>query len=101
MVCANTIGRESPMRCLCRIVLVGFTGLYVLALGLFLIGTFGLFGSPSGPLAGIFLLPVGLPRNKMLDSSPEAARPWLASLAPLLNVLIIETICRMIRAGKR
>jgi hypothetical protein len=92
---------EQAMRRLCRAVFVVFVVLYLLALGIFLIGTFGLFGSPSGPLAGIFLIPVGLPWNMMLDSFPEAARPWLASLAPLLNVFIIGTICRMIAAGKR
>jgi hypothetical protein len=42
---------------------IAFALLYVLALGLFVVGTFGLFGSPSGPLADVFLMPLGLPWN--------------------------------------
>jgi hypothetical protein len=83
----------------CRILLFVFIGLYVLALALFAIGTFGLFGSESGPLAGAFLAPLGLPWNMMLDVFPEAALPWLASASPLVNVCIIYAACRSI--GKR
>jgi len=38
----------------CRLIVIGFAILYLLAIGLFIVGTFGLFGSPSGPLAGIY-----------------------------------------------
>lgn len=77
----------------CRYVLIGFAVLYALAVGLFLVGTFGLFGSPSGPLAGIFLVPLGLPWNRMLDVFPEPLWPTLAALAPALNLLILMLIC--------
>jgi hypothetical protein len=85
-------------RC-CVVLLFIVTGLYVLALALFGIGTLGLFGSNSGPLAGIFLMPLGLPWNVMLDALPEAALPWLAATAPLANLLIIFTACHLI--GRR
>jgi hypothetical protein len=78
----------------CPLVVIGFAILYALALGLFIVGTFGLFGSPSGPLAGIFLMPLGLPWNRMLDVFPEALWPTLATLAPALNLVILVLICR-------
>lgn len=89
------------MNRLCRVVLAIFAVLYLLALGLLLIGTFGLFGSEQDPLAGVFLMPLGLPWNLMLDGFPEPARPWLSGLSPLINLLIIGTICRVTAAAGR
>ena len=77
----------------CRLIVMGFSILYALALGLFIIGTFGLFGSPSGPLAGVFLVPLGLPWNLLLDVFPEPLWPTLAALAPALNLIILVLIC--------
>jgi hypothetical protein len=78
----------------CRLIVIAFALLYVLALGLFVVGTFGLFGSPSGPLAGVFLMPLGLPWNQMLDVFPEPLGPMLVILAPALNLVILVLICR-------
>ena len=72
-------------------------GLYVVALLLFLVGTFGLFGSDSGPLAGIFLVPLGLPWNRMIDIFPEPLWPWLAAAAPLVNIAIAYGAYRLSR----
>lgn len=83
----------------CRILLFVFIALYAMALALFVIGTFGLFGSESGPLAGIFLVPLGLPWIMMLDVFPDAAMPWLGAATPLVNLCIIYAACRLI--GKR
>lgn len=82
-----------------RIALGGFALLYLVALGLYAIGSFGLFGSPQGPLAGVFLVPLGLPWNLMLDGAPEAALPWLGALAPLANLGLIAVLCRVL--GRR
>jgi hypothetical protein len=76
--------------------LITFAGLYVVALALFGIGTFGLFGSDPGPLAGIFLMPLGLPWNMMLDAFPAPALPWLAASAPTVNLLLLWGMCRLI-----
>lgn len=38
-----------------------FVVLYLLALALLAIGTFGWFGQEQDPLSGVFLLPFGLP----------------------------------------
>jgi hypothetical protein len=86
---------------LCRIALAVFAVLYVLALGLLLIGTFGLFGNERDPLSAVFLVPLGLPWNLLLDGFSDAARPWLAALAPLLNVLAIWILCRVTAAVRR
>jgi len=83
----------------CRILLVVFIGLYAIALALFVIGTFGLFGSESGPLAGFFLVPLGLPWIMMLDVLPDDTLPWLAAASPLVNLCIVYAACRLI--GKR
>lgn len=81
------------IRLACSLVVVAFSVLYALAVGLFIIGTFGLFGSPSGPLAGVFLVPLGLPWNLVLDVFPKPLWPALAALAPALNLIILVLIC--------
>ena len=82
---------------ICRVVLLILALLYLAALALFAIGSFGLFGSPQGPLAGIFLVPLGLPWILMTDGVPEAALPWVGVLAPLVNLGLIAALCRAIR----
>ena len=73
--------------------------LYLLALALLLFGTFGLFGQERDPLSGVFLVPLGLPWNLILDVFPDPLLPWLAVLAPLVNIAILTWICR--RIGQR
>lgn len=75
--------------------------LYLVALALLLIGTFGLFGQERDPLSGVFLLPLGLPWVWLVDLAPEPAWPWLSSLAPLLNLGIIVALCRRERPSRR
>jgi hypothetical protein len=82
------------MQLACRFVVVGFSVLYALAVGLFIVGTFGLFGSPSGPLAGVFLIPLGLPWNQLFNVFPEPLWPTLAMLAPAVNLVVLVLICR-------
>ena len=78
---------------ICRFAVRGFILLYALALLLFLIGTFGWFGSPSGPLAGVFLAPLGLPWNLLLDWADDPLRAMLAAAAPLVNLAILKALC--------
>jgi hypothetical protein len=93
------VGSEGVRR-LCRIAIRGLVVVYVLALLLFLTGTFGWFGSPQGPLAGVFLVPLGLPWNLLLDWAPDRLRAVLAAAAPILNIAILSAICaRRIPAG--
>jgi hypothetical protein len=78
----------------CTAATVAFGLLYALALGMFLTGTFGLFGAERDPLAGVFLLPLGLPWVFLLDGLPEPVLPWVASLAPAVNLLLLRVLCR-------
>lgn len=73
--------------------------LYLGALALLIIGTFGLFGQEQDPLAGVFLLPLGLPWNILLDRIGLAG-PLLAVLAPLLNIAIVWGLWRWVK-GRR
>jgi hypothetical protein len=68
--------------------------LYLVALALLLIGTFGLFGQERDPLAGVFLVPLGLPWILWIDALPEVLKLWAASLAPLLNIAILTVLYR-------
>ena len=79
---------------ICRILVIVFAGLYLGALALFAAGTWGLVGSSQGPLAGVFLVPLGLPWNRLVEIFPEAAWPALAALAPAINLLLLVVGCR-------
>ena len=85
---------------MCRFIGWAFGILYLVAFALFIVGTFGLFGSERGPLAGIFLVPLGLPWNLGVELVPEPGWPWLAAAAPLVNLLFIWGICRRFRADR-
>ena len=74
--------------------------LYVAALALFVIGTFGLIGQEQDPLAGVFLIPLGLPWNLWLDGLPDAVRLWLAVLAPALNMFLLAALCRIATSSR-
>jgi hypothetical protein len=75
---------------------IGIVGvLYLVALALLLTGTFGLFGQERDPLAGVFLVPLGLPWILGVDVLPEALKPWAAIFAPLLNIAILTVFCRI------
>ena len=61
----------------CRWLLIVLALLYVAALGLWLVGTFGLFGQERDPLAGVFLVPLGWPWNRAVDMAPELQKSGL------------------------
>ncbi|SHG81830.1 hypothetical protein [Marivita hallyeonensis] len=81
---------------LCKIVVGLFAALWVFAIVVLLIGQFGLFGQERDPLSGIFLMPLGLPWNRLIDAAPEGSWPWLAALAPLINLVLLSAICRFL-----
>ena len=91
------MSRSTPL-CSWIVRIVGV--LYLVALTLLLIGTFGLFGQERDPLSGVFLIPLGLPWVFWLDWASDAVRPWLAAAAPLLNLLILSALCRMARRDR-
>lgn len=70
-------------------VIVGL--LYIFALGLWAIGTHGLFGQQQDPLSGVFLIPLGLPWNRHGDG------PEIAILAPVANIVILWLLSSLLR----
>ena len=74
--------------------------MYLVALALLLIGTFGLFGQERDPLAGVFLLPLGLPWILWLDGMPDPFLPWLAALSPALNIAILKLLCNYLHRAR-
>ena len=94
-------GKKSALPRFCRVLLGLFGALYLLALAVLVIGTFGFFGQSRDPLSGVFLMPLGLPWNQLIDGFPEPLWPWLAASAPLLNLGLIWVICRAIRRARQ
>ncbi len=86
---------------MCRWVFRVFVALYFVALALLLIGTFGLFGQERDPLAGVFLMPLGMPWNLWLDGLPEWGLLFGAVLAPLVNLTILWIMCRYFASRRR
>lgn len=64
------------------------------AIGVLIVGTFGLFGADRDPLSAVYLIPLGLPWNLLVDIFPEPAWPWLATAAPLINLILLWLLCR-------
>lgn len=85
------------MRRACKIFTAVFLGTYLLALFVFLSGTYGWFGVARDPLSGVFLVPLGLPWNLFLDYFPEPLWAWLAAAAPTLNLFLLRIFCRRAR----
>ena len=79
----------SPMKSIFWI----FLGLYGLAFLLFLIGTFGWFGQAKDPLSGVFLMPLGLPWNLLLDKVGAPGLPT-GLLSPAINLGILYWLSR-------
>jgi hypothetical protein len=84
-------------RLICRWVIGIFAAAYVAALAILFIAEFGLFGQPRDPLGGVFLIPLGLPWNRLVDRVPEVLWPWLATTAPVINILLLVGLCRWAR----
>ncbi|WP_369025838.1 hypothetical protein [Qipengyuania sp. RANM35] len=65
-----------------------FLGLYLIALFLLAVGTFGWFGQEKDPLSGVFLLPLGLPWNLVADKLGFGG--WLTAVAaPAINAAVL------------
>ena len=65
-----------------------FLGLYLAALILLTIGTFGWFGQEQDPLSAVFLIPLGLPWNILADRAGLSG-PLAGILAPLINAGVL------------
>lgn len=95
----NNADKYAGKIAICRVVARIFAFLYAAALALLLIGTFGLFGNERDPLSGLFLLPLGMPWTFLVDLAPEPAWPWLTALTPAVNLVVIWSLCRYLKAS--
>jgi hypothetical protein len=86
---------------MCSLIAKGFGSLYVLALIIWLIGTFGWSGNEPDPLSGVFLVILGQPWVRWTDMLPEAWWPFAAALTPALNVSILLVLCRLFTLGHK
>lgn len=80
---------------ICRLFVVAFAAAYLLALFVFLTGTYGWFGQPMDPLSALFLIPLGLPWN--LIAVESFIGPVLAFVAPAINLALLILLCRYFR----
>jgi len=79
---------------MCRFIVRAMVVLYLVALALFVVGTFGLFGAAQDPISGVFLIPMGWPWFLLVENAPEFSWPWLTAAAPILNILVVSAACR-------
>lgn len=80
---------------ICKAIFWVFIGLYVIAMMLWLAGTYGWAGTERDPLSGVFLVILGQPWTRWVDVLPEAWWPVCAAMAPAINAAIIHLICRV------
>ncbi len=80
---------------LCRIVVGVLIALWLIALGILAIGTFGWFGQERDPLAGVYLVLLGQPWIGLVGELSEPLGPWLGALMPLINIVLLASLCRV------
>lgn len=83
----------SATRWLCRMTVRAFGLLYIAVLTLQGISWLGLFGFAPKPLAGVFLVVIGLPWTLAAAWFPDALQPLVAALAPLATLVLLWTYC--------
>ncbi|WP_137702180.1 hypothetical protein [Marimonas lutisalis] len=76
----------------CRFLIGLFVVLWLGALALMAIGTFGWFGQPQDPLAGVFVIILGSPWVQLASMESVV----LALLMPGVNLFILWFICRLL-----
>lgn len=85
---------------ICKAIFWIFIGLYVVAILLWLAGTYGWAGTEKDPLSGVFLVILGQPWTRWVDILPEKLWPLGGALMPAINAAIIWLICRVLsRSG--
>jgi len=80
----------------CRVIFAVLAAAYLFALAVFAIGTFGWFGADRDPLAGAYLIILGMPWVLLPFDAVvgEAALPLVGVLVPLINLAIVWAVCR-------
>ena len=82
---------------ICKEVIGLFVLLYVIALLLLAVGTWGLFGAERDPLSAVFLVPLGLPWNLLLDRFVVSGSALVGILASAINLVILALLWQWLR----
>jgi hypothetical protein len=93
---AGRVGRHYRLeaaRWLCRMVVRAFAVLYLAALAFAGISALGWFGFAPAPLAGVFLVVIGLPWTLAAAWFPDAFQPLVAAAAPLVTLALLWAYC--------
>ncbi|WP_141728172.1 hypothetical protein [Devosia insulae] len=85
--------RREAARWLCRMVVRAFGLLYLLALAFTGISATGWFDFAPAPLAGVFLVVIGLPWTLAAAWFPDPLQPLVAAVAPLPTLILLWTWC--------
>ena len=91
----------------CRLVVRAFAYTYLSALALVGISMIDPFGLLPRPLAGVFLLVLGLPWTLAAALWPDDLQPIIAAVAPAINWFILGLLCawfklrRKLRSGEQ
>lgn len=91
----------SAARWLCRMTVQAFGLLYLAVLALQAITALAWFGFAPAPLAGVFLVVIGLPWTLAAAWFPDHLQPLVAALAPLVTLAILWTYCHWPRRRDR
>ena len=76
-----------------RMVVRAFALLYLAALAFTGISALGWFDFAPAPLAGVFLVVIGLPWTLAAAWFPDPLQPLVAALAPLVTLILLWTWC--------
>jgi hypothetical protein len=83
----------SAARWLCRMSVRAFGLLYLGILALQGISSLGWFGFAPAPLAGVFLVVIGLPWTLAAAWFPDHLQPLVGALAPCATLIMLWTYC--------
>lgn len=85
--------RQSAARWLCRMVVRTFALLYLAALAFTGLSALGWFDFAPPPLAGVFLVVIGLPWTLAAAWFPDPLQPVVAAVAPLVTLVLLWAWC--------
>jgi len=70
-----------------------FAWFYLFVLAVLAVSRLDLFGFAPLPLAGAFLVVLGLPWTLFAAWFPDNLQPWVAAAAPAINWIILGFLC--------
>lgn len=85
--------RQEAARWLCRMVVRAFGLLYLATLAYAAVSATGWFDFAPAPLAGVFLVVIGLPWTLAAAWFPDQWQPFVAAAAPLMTLILLWAYC--------